>query len=338
MTRRDSRSIGMGFVALVGFSLLGFVERTAGVEPGGGIRWRPTLEAAHSEAQSTKRLLWIQFTGSWCHFCQLMDRDSLINPKVVRQSRDHFVPIKLQCDVHEELASRLGVGGLPATVLLTPGGEIVAKHEGYLDGETFLAFLETARRRTDAGVAQPSAPPSPPVATREPVTPPTDRPESELAVAGFCPVSLVQDHQLVQGEPAVSLEHDGRHYRFANAVARNTFQRQPERFVPVNCGRCPVNQVDRGEAKLGTARYGILYQGHLYLCADEQSRTRFLKNPDRYCHVDLADRGLCPHCWGHDFVLAKGQTPWSPAREDFPSSTFDRTIRETARASGTIRK
>jgi len=335
MTRRDSRSIGMGFVALVGFSLLGLVERTAATEPSAGIRWRPSLEAAHSEAQSTQRLLWIQFTGSWCHFCQLMDRDSLIHPKVVRQSRDHFVPIKLQSDVHEELASRLGVTGLPATVLLTPRGEIVAKHEGYLDGETFLAFLDTARSRMPSNAA---ARPSASVAAQEPVESPSDQREPELAVAGFCPVSLVQDHQLVPGEAAMSLEHDGRLYRFANSVARATFQRQPERFVPVNSGRCPVKQVDRGEAKPGIARYGILYQGHLYLCSDEQSRTRFLKNPDRYCHVDLADRGLCPHCWGHDFVLVKGQTPWSPAREEFPSSTFDHAIRETARVSGAIRK
>jgi len=330
MTHRKSRAIGMGLVALLGFGSVWLDGRVAEGAGPGGIEWRSDLQRANAEAKAKQRLLWIQFTGSWCHFCTLMDRESFIHPKVVGQSRQHFVPIKLQCDTNEELAAQLGVAGLPATILVTPSGEILAKHEGYLDPETFHTFLESARVRMEAAtLAKGTAPAREPDAPAQPAT----RTEPSLALGGYCPVSLVQDHRLVQGQNAVSLEHEGRVYRFANPIVRSTFQRQPERFIPVNSGRCPVNQVDRGDAKSGEARFGILYQGHLYLCSDETSRAQFMKNPDRYTHVDLADRGLCPHCWGHDFVLAKGQPQWSPARDEFRDSTAELATREAARRS-----
>lgn len=330
MTHRKSRSIGMGLVALLGFASVWLDGRVAEGAGPGGIEWRSDIQRANAEAKSKKQLLWIQFTGSWCHFCTLMDRESFIHPKIVGQARQHFVPIKLQCDVHEELASQLGVTGLPATVLVSPSGEIVAKHEGYLDVETFHSFLDSARVRMEAvALAKGTAP------SREPKPPAqsASRVELGLALAGYCPVSLVQDHQLVQGQNAESLEYEGRIYRFANPIVRSTFQRQPERFIPVNSGRCPVSQVDRGDSKEGEARYGILYQGHLYLCSDEISRAQFMKNPDRYCHVDAAERRLCPHCWGHDFVLAKGQPQWSPTHTELRDAAAVLATREAARRS-----
>ncbi|WP_406696849.1 thioredoxin family protein [Singulisphaera sp. Ch08] len=328
MTPRKSRSIGMGLVALLGFGSVWLDGRVAEAAGPGGIEWRSDIQRANAEAKAKHRLLWIQFTGSWCHFCTLMDRESFIHPKVIGQSREHFVPIKLQSDTNEELATQLGVAGLPATILVSPAGEIVAKHEGYLDPETFHSFLESARARVEqASLAKGSAP----ARESKAAAPSATRAEESLALAGFCPVSLVQEHRLVQGQHALSLEHEGRVYRFANPIVRGTFQRQPERFIPVNSGRCPVHQVDRGNVKPGEARFGILFQGHLYLCADEISRAQFMKNPERYCHVDLADRGLCPHCWGHDFVLAKGQPHWSPVFDKLRVSTVERETREAAR-------
>ena len=52
------------------------------------------------------------------------------------------------------------------------------------------------------------------------------------------------------------------------------FLESPERFIPLNAGRCPVGQVDRGESVAGNPRWGVLYQGPLYLCADGRKRAR----------------------------------------------------------------
>jgi YHS domain-containing protein len=51
----------------------------------------------------------------------------------------------------------------------------------------------------------------------------------------------------------------------------------------------------------------VLYEGHLYLCGDEAGRKRFLRDPERYARVDVADRGFCPHCWARDGLLVRGR-------------------------------
>lgn len=329
MIQRTSRSIGMGIVALMAIAPACLAGNPVHGSPAGGIGWRSDLTRAHAEARSSNRLLWLQFTGPWCQFCHLMDRQSFVHPRVVGQARDYFVPIKLQSDAYEELISRFNISGLPATVILSPSGELIAKHEGYVDGDAFHTFLEAARSRFQA--RRPSTAASP---TRSP-SPAREAPaqaEVGVALAGYCPVSLVQDHRLVLGKDAVSLQHEGRVYRFANPGVRGAFERQPERFIPVNGGRCPVSQVDRGETRSGDPRFGILYQGHLYLCGDDSSRIQFLRNPERYSHVDLADRKLCPHCWGHDYVLTKNQVPWSWARSPFQTALTGRKSLEVSGA------
>src|SRR3954452_16798915 len=125
MTQRKSRPIGMGILALMGFALAWPAGGPALGGPAYVIEWRGDLRRAVAEAEASNRLLWLQFTGPWCHFCQLMDRESFVHPRVVAQSRGHFVPVKLQSEEHEGLASRFGITGLPATVIVTSGGEVI---------------------------------------------------------------------------------------------------------------------------------------------------------------------------------------------------------------------
>ena len=120
--------------------------------------------------------------------------------------------------------------------------------------------------------------------------------ETHVALSGYCPVSLVSDRKLVPGQAEYSVTHEGRLYRFANMLTFNLFRRDPERFVPVNNGNCPVNQVELGKQQPGNPNFGVLYQGRLYLCATDADRKQFFSSPDRYAAVDVAEQGLCPHC------------------------------------------
>ena len=43
---------------------------------------------------------------------------------------------------------RFGLSGIPATILVKPSGEVVARHEGYVDSATFGNFLERALIRS----------------------------------------------------------------------------------------------------------------------------------------------------------------------------------------------
>ena len=293
----------------------------AAAEPS-AIPWREDFQQAQAEARTRNRPLWIQFTGPWCHFCTRLEQETLIHPRVIGHARNSFVPIKLRSDIHEELALRYGLTGLPATIIVKPTGEVVMKHEGFLDADQFQELLNDSLARV--GPLRPTPPPPPP--------------PSAVALAGYCPVSLVVDRKLVVGQAGISARYEGREYRFATETGRALFQKYPERFIPVNGARCPVNQVDSGDPRPGDPHWGVLYQGHLFLCADESSRKHFLDQPERYSHVDVADRGFCPHCWVRDSLVVRGKPQSSLIRNDhrffFPDSEHReafRTSTETTR-------
>jgi YHS domain-containing protein/thiol-disulfide isomerase/thioredoxin len=266
------------------------------------ISWRNDYGGALEEARTSNRLVWIQFTGPWCPNCMRMERDSFPDADVIDHSQRSFVPLKLRSDVHEQLALAFNLSGLPATVLVTPTREIIAVRQGYLGPDELDGLLSEglttwrsreALAKADKNKSNASAPPSP-------------KEEPKPALAGYCPVSLVGDRKLVAGKAEHSVRHAGQTYRFASAAMSDRFRKDPERFIPANDGDCPVTELDRGAPKAGNPRWGVLYQGRLYLCASDDARRRFLGAPERYAMVDVAEQGFCAHCITQTGLLVRG--------------------------------
>jgi len=279
------------------------------------IAWREDYSSALDEATAANRLLWIQFTGPWCPNCTRMERDSFPHPAVVEHSRASFVPVKLRSDVHEQLALSFNLSGLPATIIVAPSREIVAMHQGYLGPAEFDAFLRDSLSRRPAKPAniparavKPGSPRPPGQSGVEPKN------EERLALEGYCPVSLIHEKKLTRGQADYTVRHEGWTYRLATLAFRDRFREQPDRFVPVNHGSCPVNQLDRGNEEPGAPRWGVLYKNHLFLCASEENRRRFLQQPDRYAMVDVAERGFCSHCIREKGLLVRGDPRHEVAR------------------------
>jgi YHS domain-containing protein len=136
---------------------------------------------------------------------------------------------------------------------------------------------------------------------------------------------LISGRRLVPGQAEYTVQHEGRVYRFANSVMSSLFRKDPERYIPVNRSECPVSQVDRGAARPGDPRWGVLYQGRLFLCATQEARQRFLNDPQRYGLVDVAEQGFCPHCLGEAGLLVRGDPKYGITREGrrywFPDSS-----------------
>jgi YHS domain-containing protein len=309
--RRVASGVSIAVVMLCAGSRIGTVRA---VEPE-AIAWRDDYGLALEEARAANRLLWIQFTGPWCPNCTRMERDSFPHPAVVQHARDSFVPVKLRPDVHEQLALGFNLSGLPATIIVTPNRKILASHQGYLGPEEFDAFLREslAQPAEKAGGFQPAADTSAAQGSGQPEqSQPTD--DEPLALAGYCPVSLVRDRKLIHGETEYTVRHSGRIYRFGSLDSMDRFRQEPDRYVPVKNGACPVNQMDRGKARDGDPRWGVLYNGHLFLCASEQYRRRFLHNPDHYAMVDVAEQGFCAHCIRESGLLVRGDQSHEVAR------------------------
>ena len=293
MTNRHPGVNRVGSAALLAFGLIvcsshPFGRAGLGAEDARKIDWRDDLAQAQVEAKTRDLLLWIQFTGPWCVNCRRIERTTFVQPSVIDESRERFVPVKLRSDEYESLAQSLGLTMLPSTVIVRPNGEVVDKFEGFAEPEVFEKFLTSVLTREGRSADQ--------VAAK--VKAKADK-DSAVALAGYDPVTLLQDQKLVPGRADLVVEHDGKVFRFANEAARDAFLRKPESFAPINGGRCPVSQVDRGDFQNGDPRWGVVYNGHLFLFKDLSDRDRFAKDPERYAGVDPSARAACPHCREH---------------------------------------
>ncbi len=301
LSNRPPRA-GYSLLALAGLVQL-LVASNARAADSHGIAWRTDLGTAQAEARAKNLPLWIQFTGPWCVNCRRMERGAFVHATVVSASIEQFVPVKLRSDEYEQLALSLGLNVLPSTVIVKPTGEVIDKWEGYGDPGEFHAWLEeTLARDGRLGKGK----------------------KLQVALASYCPVALVDRHKLQSGQATLVAQHDGFEYRFSDEAARAAFVAHPEKYAPANRGECPVRHVEGGTFQPGQPQWGVIYRGHLFLCADAADRVQFIKNPERYANVDLASRHSCPHCWGTNSARQLAQAPGHGTTA--PSSATRRTM------------
>jgi YHS domain-containing protein len=274
------------------------------------ITWRSDYARALEEARTRNQLLWIQFTGPWCPNCKRMEDETFPHPVVREHAQRSFVPVKIRSDLNQELALSFELSGLPATVVVAPSRKVLAVRQGYLGPQELGEVLRESLARHSRGSESTCKPAVASDPRLEPVSKfaqdPNGKKETELALSGYCPVSLVSDKRLVQGQAEYTVAHEGRLYRFASMITFNLFRRDPDRFVPVNNGNCPVARIDRKAEETGDPRFGVLYQGRLFLCSSDTDRRRFLGDPARYAVVDVAEQGCCPHCLSESGTLVRG--------------------------------
>ncbi|MHB1558984.1 MAG: thioredoxin family protein [Isosphaeraceae bacterium] len=294
------------------------------------IAWRSDYGGALEEARATNRLVWIQFSGPWCPNCVRMERDSFPDADIIEHSQRSFIPLKLRSDVHEQLALAFNLSGLPATVLVTPDRQIVAVHQGYLGPDELDGLLSQSVatwHEREASAKKKEAEAEKDGETADAGKPGTEKGKKppRLALAGYCPVTLRTDRKLVAGRAEHTVEHDGQVYRFAGEAQKAKFRQDPKRFIPVNRGNCPVTQVEQSVRRPGSPRWGLLYEGRLYVFASDEARRRFREEPSRYATVDVAEQGFCPHCLGESGLLVRGDPKFELTRDGrrywFPDET-----------------
>jgi uncharacterized protein len=96
-----------------------------------GIKWQDWEEKNFKRAQSESRPILLYISASWCHWCHVMEEDTLSHPEVVRQITAHFLPIRVDSDKRPDINNRYNMGGWPTVAILTPEGDVLA-------GETYL--------------------------------------------------------------------------------------------------------------------------------------------------------------------------------------------------------
>jgi len=103
-----------------------------------------------------------------------------------------------------------------------------------------------------------------------------------VALDGFCPVSLVEQGTWSKGDPRWGAVHRGRVYLFSTPQSQQRFLTSPDRFSPVLEGNDPVRFAETGQLVAGKREHGVYYGDRIILFADEDALQRFGSRPDYY--------------------------------------------------------
>lgn len=95
----------------------------AGMVDAEGIHWYDWGREPFDVAQKEDKLILLDLTAVWCHWCHVMDRETYENPEIARLINERFVPIRVDADRRPDVNDRYLSGGWPTTAFLTPGGE-----------------------------------------------------------------------------------------------------------------------------------------------------------------------------------------------------------------------
>ncbi|MEM6692192.1 MAG: hypothetical protein AAF664_22375, partial [Planctomycetota bacterium] len=117
-----------------------------------------------------------------------------------------------------------------------------------------------------------------------------------VGLDGYCPVCIIEMKQWVKGKPEYQVTYDGHVYHFPGEEQRQTFLKNPAKYVPAMGGNCIVCAVNMKQKVPGSVMHTALYRGRLYLFPGADQKEMFRKNPAKYASADVALGGNCSVC------------------------------------------
>lgn len=306
---------------LIALSLL--TVTTMPAQEAGSQQWLREYASARNLSRQSQRPLLIHFYSDSCPPCVLMERETIQSPELLSLFGERLLAVKLNSAHHPELVDLFQIEGIPADVLVAPGGQILDRHEGYRSRSDYLRWLSGWMNRLPAPSSQPKPRPTPPeprpqpesqrpfqspmpLVERRPQEPeqrpvqpdPQFQPRPPLrsgplvGLDGYSPVRIQRHRQWQRGRPEFSVMWQGVVYYCVTEEEQQLFQSAPEKFAPRLLGCDPVELARSERAMQGSVQYGAFYDGELFLFRNPETRNDFKLNPDRYVqmrHVFHAD-------------------------------------------------
>ena len=89
------------------------------------IKWMEWSDAAFEKAKREDKLLLLDITAVWCHWCHVMDETSYSDSETIRLLNELFIPVRVEADQRPDVQNRYLSGGWPTTAVLVPTGEVL---------------------------------------------------------------------------------------------------------------------------------------------------------------------------------------------------------------------
>jgi len=96
---------------------------------------------ALNEAAEDGKLVLLDFYAQWCIACKALDESVFSEPSVI-SALDNYVFLKIDTDLHEEVAAYYDVVGMPTLVILGVRGDEIHRSVGMLDPAEFSLQLD----------------------------------------------------------------------------------------------------------------------------------------------------------------------------------------------------
>lgn len=117
------------------------INNSPEIEKGNGVPWMGWGEEAFKKAEKEDKPILLSISGSWCHWCHVMDNTTYSDKQVIETIRRDFVPIRVDTDRRPDINARYNLGGWPTTAFLTPEGHIITGAT-YIPPEKMLESME----------------------------------------------------------------------------------------------------------------------------------------------------------------------------------------------------
>lgn len=111
---------------------------------------------------------------------------------------------------------------------------------------------------------------------------PVARQNPQLALDGFCPVTLQRQRVWRRGDARFAVQHRGKVYYCAGNTEVAQFRASPDYFCPLLSGFDPVIMIQQNQLVAGRREFGMWHDDSMLLFADEASLKAFWTAPDRY--------------------------------------------------------
>lgn len=116
------------------------------------IPWREWGTEAFADAEKEDKPVLLSISGSWCHWCHVMDDNTYNDREVAGEISKNFIPIRVDTDERPDINNRYNLGGWPTTAFLTPEGEVITGGT-YIPPEKMLEMMGGVRRLYQKGPA-----------------------------------------------------------------------------------------------------------------------------------------------------------------------------------------
>jgi len=169
---KPSRYPGLALLAaLVGLGVSGVgpawakpakegVAKIAASAPDAKLVWPADLGTGIRRAQAERTPILVSVGAEYCPWCRKLQKE-MAQP-AVQQELARWTLVALDLKRSADEATQLGVGPIPALRVLTPGGEWVSGHEGFIEAADLLLWLrkhyETAAAAVDAALVSTGPP------------------------------------------------------------------------------------------------------------------------------------------------------------------------------------